>query len=90
MAMAKVLPLLSWKTAHGPTKGVALGRWLGEFRRGMFVGCFLPQCREKLRQRLASLQAEMEIMILPREVFFGGGLYTMLPKPSDLCTAELR
>lgn len=56
----------------------------------MFVGCFLPQYREKLRQKLASLQAEMEIIILPKEVFFGCGLYTMLPKPSNLCTAELR
>lgn len=51
MAMAKVLPLLSWQTDHGPTKGAALGRWLGEFRRGMFVGCFLPQYREKLKDQ---------------------------------------
>lgn len=70
MAMAKFLPPLPWKADHGPTKPVALGKWLGEFRTGVFVGCFLPQYREELRQGLGILQAEMEVMVLLRKVFF--------------------
>lgn len=57
MATAKVLPLLSWKIDHG-LRGVALGRWLGEFQKRNVCWLLLATIQKKLRQNLASLQAE--------------------------------
>lgn len=87
---SKIVTMATLEAGHCPTKAVALGKWLGEFRTGACVGCFWPQYRGA-QARTSQSAGRNGGYGSAKGSFLDCGLYPILAKSSNVwhCRVEM-